>query len=340
MVGFDINSTKQQLGPFSWQAPTVYAPAVQAYCEFYGINFAVTLDCQHQLGYFPIADQRILLQWLQAKKSKGLFFILHGLYEHAGLYKYLINYLLTKGYSVVIWDWPDHGLSSGERASITSFVQYRQVLEAIIQLFQPRIGYLPWYLIGHSTGAAVAMDYLLSQSSITNASQVFQQQIWLAPLVQPYGWRYLRYLHALLKPWFKRLKRPSPNHCHDPVFLDFLWRQDPLQTKHLSLTWVNAMVAWIERLKSSPATHLAPLIIQGDQDRTLDWRYNIALVKTKFTGAKVIYLSGAKHALVHEPEPYRQQIYQYIDQLIAANSFTSEQVNLIDKSHGQLPGLV
>lgn len=59
-------------------------------------------------------------------------------------------------------DLPGHGLSpSGERAGIYGFEQYQQVISPMIQEAQSVLAG-DWFLLGQSTGGAIAMDYVLN----------------------------------------------------------------------------------------------------------------------------------------------------------------------------------
>ncbi|MED5413144.1 MAG: alpha/beta fold hydrolase, partial [Pseudomonadota bacterium] len=61
-------------------------------------------------------------------KQKGTVFIIHGYFDHTGLYGHLIKHCLQKGLTVISFDLPGHGLSSGDPASIDSFNQYSDAL--------------------------------------------------------------------------------------------------------------------------------------------------------------------------------------------------------------------
>ena len=57
--------------------------------------------------------------------------ILHGYYDHVGLYRHVVEWGLRMGFAVLACDLPGHGLSSGARASINEFVEYQAVLQRL-----------------------------------------------------------------------------------------------------------------------------------------------------------------------------------------------------------------
>ena len=53
----------------------------------------------------------------------------------------------------------------------------------------------------------------------------------------------------------------------------------------------------------------APLVIQGDQDTTVDWRWNLARIRETFPAAEIRILQGARHHLVNESPELRAQVF-------------------------------
>ena len=141
--------------------------------------------------------------WLPEQPSATLF-LLHGYYDHMGLYRHVIEWALRQGFAVISCDLPGHGLSSGERASINDFAVYQQVLQALFEqaraLQLPR----PWHLCGQSTGGAIAVDHLLYQGA---HSPVDGQVILLAPLVRPCAWRWSKFSYRVLRHFVNGIER-------------------------------------------------------------------------------------------------------------------------------------
>jgi len=108
----------------------------------------------------------------------------------------------------------------------------------------------------------------------------------------------------------------SPN-SSDPDFLDFLEFRDPLQPRYVSTRWVSAMKAWLRRFLRRPASVFSPVVIQGDQDDTVDWPYNLKIIQRKFHYPTVYMLSGARHQLANEGEPYRSRIRKLLARHLA-----------------------
>lgn len=280
---------------------------VQAYFDFYGINFGLHFSgVTHYFGSIPNDPFETAVHYYQCDNSVATCFIVHGYFDHSGLYKHLIEYCLNHQISVVVFDLPGHGLSGGEPASIGDFQDYQQALKNVVAFIGNETGE-PRYVMAQSTGAAIVMDYLLSEKH-----PVFSKAVVLAPLVRPASWAFVSAMHSVASVFIKRIKREFRRNSHDNRFLKFLKHEDPLQCRFLSLRWLGAFKQWLKRFIDLTPIHYPLLVVQGKKDTTVDWRFNVAVVQEKFKGSRVVYLPNAGHQLANESEEFRQPIYSAI----------------------------
>lgn len=276
------------------------------YSAFYGLSRLPAVE--HLWGCvrsdtYEVVYQTFLPLLPDGVTAKGSFYLLHGYYDHIGLYTHLIRFLLEEGYEVVAVDLPGHGLSSGPRASIISFDEYSQALWQVMQhTAQQRAK--PLNLVGQSTGGAVVIDWLL-RSPFREALAI-DNAVLLAPLIRPWNWTQGLIHFYLLSPFIHRLKRRFSKNSHDENFLRFL-KEEPLQYHYLAVDWVRALSRWIPLIEKATPVPVNCLIIQGEEDRTVDWQNNISILQQKFPKAEVYCYSNARHHLVNEREEYRLQ---------------------------------
>ncbi len=304
----NLNALKAAIKPLDCSVPPAISDAERDYFRFYGLNFEETLasDIAHYFGHFPCDRFDIVAHYFAHPEARQTCFIVHGYYDHAGLFGHLIRYCLERQHSVVIFDLPGHGLSTGERASIDSFDRYQRVLRGVLDLFQGIVPEPRWAL-GQSTGGAILMDHMLSGGTDT-----FTKVVLLAPLYRPGGWRLARLLHSLLAPFVDRIKRRFAPNSHDAAFLNFLRQGDPLQYQYLPLAWLSALKQWIRHFDQLPESSCAPLVIQGQEDLTVDWKRNIPAIQAKFPCATVFYLKQGRHHLANESEEIREKMFSAI----------------------------
>lgn len=111
-------------------------------------------------------DLRLYYQsWIVAGAPlRGVVLIVHGIGEHCGAYRNVVERLTPAGFGVYGFDLRGHGRSPGRRASIKSWDDYRQDLRAFARLAATRHPEAPVFLLGHSLGGIIVLDYALHYS--------------------------------------------------------------------------------------------------------------------------------------------------------------------------------
>lgn len=321
-----MNLTRQDLHELSRQLPVLefstakdcdwpQTDLAQAYLNSYNINFANEfMQVSHGFGCVHTSGFKIATHYWLPKNAKGTVIVVHGYYDHVGVFAHAIRFALEHDFAVLAFDLPGHGLSSGEPAVIDSFNQYGDVLADILQQSATIIPQ-PLYALGQSTGCAVLLNYLWRYIDTQDSLERFSKIALCSPLVLPRSWRGIhmgKYVYAILRHFVRHIKRGYAQSSHDPAFNHFINEEDLLQAKILPLRWVGAMKAWHEMVLHFPSLQKKCLIIQGTQDMTVDWKYNLPLLEQKLPGAKVALIDNARHQLVNESNVYRKQVFNAI----------------------------
>ena len=314
----DAEQLRAQLPEFELGSAGSESELISRYLQHYAIDSdSLGVPCTHHIGVIPCREYSLVCQYFQlVKEEAGTAFLLHGYYDHVGLFGHLIRHCLSNGMSVVIFDLPGHGLSSGEPASINSFQEYCEALSSCIETFRDGQVSAPWIAVGQSTGCAVLMDSLLHHKLHEYAK--FQHYVLMSPLLYPVGWSLSRFVFYLTRWFLPGIKRSFARNSHNEDFLTFLRKSDALQSKSLPTAWVAAMADYQKRfLKAGPSS--VPLqIIQGTADGTVDWQKNLPLIASKFPTSKSHLIEGARHHMVNESAPYREKIFAKLSELVFA----------------------
>ncbi|MDH0304588.1 MULTISPECIES: alpha/beta hydrolase [unclassified Pseudomonas] len=303
-ASFHPDLLRSSLSPLADRQPP--SAQSQVYQRFYGL----TLPALSWLGGFQASGFDLVGQVWLPERPVATLFLLHGYYDHMGLYRHVIEWALSQGYAVIACDLPGHGLSSGERASIDDFATYQQVLDALFEqarsLDLPR----PWHLCGQSTGGAIVVDHLLHRGDRSPADG---EVILLAPLVRPHAWHWSKFSYCVLRHFVNGIERRFSENTNDPAFLPFL-EADPLQPRRLPTAWVGALMKWVKRIEAAPQSTRRPLIVQGEADATVDWPYNLKVLKAKFADPQILMLPEARHHLANELPGIRQRYFAFLGQ--------------------------
>lgn len=317
----------EQLPPLSFDPATDIAssqlPVARDYLSYYHLHpedFEPELDHFLGMNRVQLSDGEVFNvachYWLKPS-AKGTAFVVHGYFDHVGLYGHLIRELLTLGFNVVAFDLPGHGISDGERATVASFNHYVEVFDAICVSAKQNLP-SPWHAIGQSTGGAIVLKHLLEEEQdqlglSDNKTYTFDRITLLAPLIYPRFWRVNRLVYFFTRPFLKRINRVFAPNSGDEDFFVFLKTADPLQARHLSLEWIGAMKFWIKEFSKLPKSDFPVVIVQGERDATVDWKTNLKLLNEKFVNARVHIFPKAQHHLVNETEILRKEIFSLLD---------------------------
>jgi alpha-beta hydrolase superfamily lysophospholipase len=309
--GFDPAALREALRPLTPAEPVILTPEEDAYLRHYGIHFVEEFPGSlHHFGSVDSDHHRLAVHLWVPAQAAGTAVVIHGYYDHTGLFRHLIRHLIDRGLAVMSFDLPGHGLSSGDPATIDSFEHYVEAFRAAMAALEDHLP-RPWHLIGQSTGAAVAMEWLLA-NGVSRETSPFDGVVLLAPLVRPYLWPLNRMVYEIARRFVRERPRVFRSNTEDTEFLAFLRDRDPLQARVLPVQWVTAMIQWRRRFEVYPRSDLAPLVIQGRADTTVDWRYNLRVIERLFR-PRVFYVPAARHHLVNEVPGLRAQIFKAID---------------------------
>jgi acylglycerol lipase len=119
---------------------------------------------RHEEGFFQgVRGIRIYHQcWLPEGEPKAVLLIVHGLGEHSGRYRNVVDHLVPAGYALYGLDHVGHGKSEGTREEVERFEDLTQTLDLFRAIVQQAHPGKPLFLYGHSLGALIVPYYLLN----------------------------------------------------------------------------------------------------------------------------------------------------------------------------------
>ncbi len=99
--------------------------------------------------------------WTPETTSTGIVVLAHGLAEHAGRYRYVIERLGSLGLVVYAPDHRGHGRSGGKRVSLEKWSDFTDDLHTLFGIAAAEHPNQRTFLLGHSMGGAIALSYAL-----------------------------------------------------------------------------------------------------------------------------------------------------------------------------------
>lgn len=276
-------------------------PNIDFYLNYYSLPDSVN----YQFGTVRSDSFRLAVQIFSPISPEGSALIVHGYNAHAGLQQQLIRYLLKYNLRVVLYDQPGHGLSSGEMATIGEFGEYGSALSDIINELESELPE-PRLLMGHSMGCATILTWLRDSTQ-----PEFEHLVFLAPLVRHRFWELGKFSTKLVSPIRESVPRRFRASSSDTTFVKF-WKQDPLMGRDVPLDWAKALYRWNKEMEQEAAFPGKILVIQGDKDRVVDWRFNLPFLAERFEEKRLYLIEGAMHQLQNEGYPIRRRVLQQI----------------------------
>ena len=298
----DVRRIQKDMVALDLSAAYTPTAPIASYFNFYGIGYK---NVRHFFGHFTSRSLLLSAHVFIPRAPKGTLFLLHGYLDHSGTFKHLIQAAVDHRFAVAVFDLPGHGLSSGERGAIDDFKAYVQTFKDFIELCAPQL-VQPFHIVGHSTGCAIAFEYLQQTPEVE-----FDKVVFLAPLVHNANWRLSKFGVSLAKLFVDTLPRKFRDNSSDAEFLDFM-HKDPLQGKRLSIKFLSALYAWDDRARQYEAVSNSLLLIQGKEDEIVDWHYNVGFFKAKIKGVTLELIDGAKHQLANERKDIRDKVFDLI----------------------------
>jgi alpha-beta hydrolase superfamily lysophospholipase len=202
----------------------------------------------------------------QEAPTRGVVVIVHGVGEHSSAYRNVVERLAPAGFTLYGFDLRGHGRSPGQRAFINSWDDYRQDLRAFMRFVQAQQPSQPLFLLGHSMGGIIVLDYTLRypedlRGVIAIAPAI--GQIGISPVLMTIA----RFLSRVRPTFSMKSGLDAAAISRDPQVVA-AYKADPLVhdvgTARLAAE-VERTVAWIQ---AHAADLRVPLLIQhGQADR-------------------------------------------------------------------------
>lgn len=103
--------------------------------------------------------------WTPENTPTGVVVLAHGLAEHAGRYRHVIERLGSLGLVVYAPDHRGHGRSGGKRVTLAAWSDFTDDLHTLFGIAADEYPDKRTFLLGHSMGGAIALSYALDHQA-------------------------------------------------------------------------------------------------------------------------------------------------------------------------------
>jgi alpha-beta hydrolase superfamily lysophospholipase len=236
-----------------------------------------------------------------AAELRGMILVVHGVAEHAGRYRHVADRLVGLGLRVVVPDHRGHGRSGGKRLLVRDLSEFTADLETLRRL--EVVDGRPTYLLGHSMGGEIALDYALDHQDALAALVLSAPAVLPGDDINPVLMRVAKVLGRLV-PGLPGQKLSSASISRDPAVVK-AYDEDPLVFRGaLSAGIGGAMLRTMEGFPSRlPSLRLPLLVLSGTEDKLVNPEGAKLVDRLAGSTDKTLKMyPGLYHEVFNEPE--------------------------------------
>lgn len=235
---------------------------------------------------------------------KGVLAIVHGLGEHSGRYCSVVRAAVDAGYAIYGFDNQGHGQSEGQRGHIRRWQDYRDNVQAFLQLVRQQEPDAPLFIMGHSLGGLIVLDYVLRSAQAARFKAFGVRGIIVsAPPIKPVRGNQLRATIAKMLSGF--LPRLTLKMCLDEgglsrdLKVETQAQKDPLVHPYVTLRWGSETISTIDWVKKHISQLRLPILLtHGGADPIIDPAGSAQIFEAIATPRKTLRIYPESY---HEP---------------------------------------
>jgi alpha-beta hydrolase superfamily lysophospholipase len=178
-----------------------------------------------------------------------------------------VDYLVPHGYAVYGLDQRGHGRSPGQRGHINGWAEYRGDVDRFLQMVGRVWPGHPLFLLGHSLGALIVLDYLMHEPVDLAGAIISGAPIEPAGVAKPYLVALARLLSRVWPACPLEMGLDTSALSRNPEVVR-AYEEDPLVHGKASARFGAESLGKVEWVKAHPEKITLPvLLVHGEADR-------------------------------------------------------------------------
>jgi alpha-beta hydrolase superfamily lysophospholipase len=255
--------------------------------------------------------------WQPEQNPKAVLLILHGLAEHSGRYKNVVDYFIPRGYAIYAYDQRGHGKSQGTRCYVDRFQDLIADLNTFVSMVTKFHPGLKVFLVGHSIGATVAVTYSVQYpnavAGLILSGSVLKPGESITPIM-----KIMARILSAISPHMGVSPLDSSTISRDKSVVD-AYDNDPLVYRGKIPARMGAEALNIMEQYLPPRLgeiKLPLLIMHGGEDRLSNKEGSVLLYKAASSSDKTLKIyDGFYHEIYNEPD--RIQVFADVETWLA-----------------------
>ena len=276
---------------------------------------------QEKTGTLTSADGvKIFYRHYPAESERARMVIAHGLGEHSGRYRNVVERMLPKGISVWVPDHRGHGQSEGKRGHVLNFVQYLADLRLSVELAgEGRPEGMKCFLLGHSMGGLIALYFAQQYPGFIDGVVASSPALGMAIEI-PGVKKVLGSLMSYIWPGLTMGNELDAGKVsHDPEVVR-AYETDALVHNRVSARFFTEFLAAMETVHVQASALKVPTLLQvaGD-DQLVNARSSAQFFEKLDLEDKTLHVyEGRYHEIYNEGEDLRRQVLEDLEDWMEA----------------------
>jgi lysophospholipase len=269
---------------------------------------------QERSAFFPAKDNlRLFRRSFVPSSPRAAVLVLHGYADHSGRYLEVMGHLARRGLSVHALDYRGHGQADGRRGHVDSFTQYLDDLGLFIDAVAEETTGLPCFLLAHSHGALIALEYALAHPEAPIAGAVLTDPYLKLALSPPVLLVTISGILSQTVPWFSVKNRLEASMLTRDEAIQRATERDPLYNQTATARWfIESKRAQVEVMVRAPEYRWPSLFLLGGGDPIASGDATRAFFdRAGCTDKKLVTYDGFRHEILNEVG--RERVYADID---------------------------
>jgi lysophospholipase len=190
--------------------------------------------------------------WPAGQTRHASVLLVHGVGEHLQRYPHVAAALNQAGFDVGGIDLRGHGLSMGKRGHILSWQDYVEDIQAAAARLEG-----PLYLVAHSMGALVALDFLRTDQRVQ--AVVLSGPLLGVAVEAPWWKTRMAGLLSRIAPGFQLANEIDPSDVCANLDVIERYQEDPLNFNLVTPRWYTEMRSALLRVGAHATSYRLPL---------------------------------------------------------------------------------
>jgi alpha-beta hydrolase superfamily lysophospholipase len=269
---------------------------------------------EERSAFFPAKDNlRLFRRSFVPPGPRAAVIVLHGYADHSGRYLEVMGHLAGRRLSVHAMDYRGHGQADGRRGHVDSFSQYLDDFGLFLDLVAAETKGLRCFVLAHSHGALITLDYALSHPDAPIAGAVLTDPYLRLALTPPPVLVAISGLLSRTVPWFFVSNRLQAGMLTRDEAIQRATERDPLYNQVATARWfIQSKRAQLEVMLRAPEYHWPTLFLLGGADPIAAGDAGRSFFERAGSADKQLKTyDGFRHEILNEVG--REQVYADID---------------------------